>query len=357
MPRATTAKKPSRPAGKAVPKAKTAGKSTAATVLPESASAETIAPTSLLAVDILLYHGTGWLSKAIQFFDGTDISHSSLLLAGTPASVAEAIGKGLIKRPLSESVSDSAWVMARRLKTRPADVMPVLAKADSYLSQGERYGYEQILLLAFLSLIRKPKITPIFKRLLTALLEKASALLLKLAAGGKQPMICSEFVFRCYDEALPEALDMFSLSLQREVTTEALQQPARRVRMDRVHPESVLAAVVQSRQPRRRATVQPESAAPSNLTPLIQRYLREVKEPSVEAMPMTSVADAEVRAAVSRFAASWRGATSMGTQKVTPEAAGSDSALTSLYKTAADFVTPGDLLQSESLMTLGRLSN
>jgi hypothetical protein len=359
MARVTGVKKSGRPASKAASKAKAARKGAAAIVLPESAPAETIDPASLLAVDILLYRGRGWLSKAIQFFDGTDVSHSSLFLAGTPASVAEAISKGLLERPLTDSVGDSAWVVARRLKTRPADVAPVLARANSYLSQGERYGYEQILLLAFLSLIRKPKITPIFKRLVTAVLEKASALLLKLTAGGKQPMICSELVYRSYDEALPDALDLFSLSVQREVTTEALQRPAKRVQVDRVHPESVLAAVVQRRQPRRRATAQPESAAPSNLTPLIQRYLREVKEPSVEAMSMASasdVADAEVVAAVSRFAANWRGATSPETKTVSSESAGVDAALADLYRTAADFVTPGDLLKSESLMTLGRLS-
>jgi len=337
------------------PKAKKRAAAAHAVVRPEAAPAESITAAMLLPAEVLLYRGTGWLSKAIRFFDGTDVSHSSLFLAGTTPSVAEAVSQGLIERPLATSVADSEWVLARRLKTRPADVAPVLARARSYVSQGNRYGYEQILLLAFLCLIRKPKITPVFKLLLTSVLEKASSLLLKLTAKGKQPMICSEFVFRSYDEALPDALDLFSLSIRREVTPEGIRQPAARVKVDRVHPESVLAAVMEQHRPRRRA-VSEEAAVPVNPTPLIQRYLREVKEPGTEAVAPVAVADAEVTAAVTRFAAAWQKAKEAGAGQVSPESADPGRALTHLYRTAADFVTPGDLLKTESLMTLGKLS-
>lgn len=343
-------------AAKKTPPAKVKPAGKGALVRTEAAPAETIPSSKLLPVDVLLYRGTNLISRAIEFFDGTDVSHASLLLDGKPVSVAEAIGQGLIQRRLTDSVQDHEWVMARRLKTRPPDVSPVLARAQHYLAEGERYGYEQVLLLAFLALIRKPKITPIFKRLLTAVLEKASSMLLQLTAGGKQPLICSEFVYRCYDEALPEALDLFSLSLRREVTAEGIRKPAARVKVDRVHPESVLAAVMRKR-PARRLAAAPEAAAkPENLDTLIRRYLREVREPAVEAVPMAEAAGADVTDAVTRFAAIWQAAGEAGAREVRLEAAAPAAALTHLYKTAADFVTPGDLLQSDSLMTLGKLA-
>jgi hypothetical protein len=321
---------------------------------PEAASAGTLATAKLLAADILLYRGTSWLSKAIRFFDGTDVSHASLFLAGTPQSVAEAIGKGLIAQPLTKSVDGSEWVVARRLKSRPTDMSLVLGRAEHYLDEGERYAYEQILLIAFVCLIRKPKITPVFKQLLTKVLEEASSLLLKLTALGKQPMICSEFVYRCYDEALPDALDLFTLSLRREVTPEIARQPAARVKVDRVHPESVLATVIQRQTRRPRSTPRAEAAEPATLNQLIQRYLGQVKEPSVEAAITTGVADSDVTAAVVRFAAAWW--TAREPRHATLETADPNVTLTQLYSTAADFVTPGDLLKSESLMTMGRLN-
>jgi len=209
--------------GKTASRKTGARKAGAVSVQPEAAPSGKLGTARLLSADVLLYHGTGLISDAIRFFDGTDVSHSSLLLNNAPLLVGEAIARGLIEQPLSGSVSDSAWVMARRLKVRPADVSPVLDRAAFYVAQKERYAYEQILLLAFLCLIRKPKITPIFKRLVIAVLERASKLLLKLTAGGKQPMICSEFVYRCYEEAIPGVLDPFGLSIRRVATPEGIR--------------------------------------------------------------------------------------------------------------------------------------
>jgi len=324
----------------------------------EAVAARAFSSAWLVPIDILLYRGKGLISAAIRFFDGTEVSHASLFLGGAPPAVDEALAKGLVQRSLTASVNDNnAWVMARRLKVRPADVQPVLAKASFYLDQHERYAYEKILLLAFLCLIRKPKITPIWKQLIIAVLENASELLLKLTAGGKQPMICSEFVYRCY-EALPGTLDPFGLSLRRAATPEGIRTPGGRHQADPVHPESVLAAVMESHERGGRAIVRAETAhAPADLRPLIQRYQREVKEPRAEAAPTADAVDSDVAAAVSSFAAHWQLATAGKERTVSPESLDLSAALASLYHTPASFVTPGDLLRNVgSLMTLGTLS-
>lgn len=322
-----------------------------AAVRVESVPTEHVDIGKLLDADVLLYHGTSWLAKAIRFFDGTDVNHASIVIGVTPPEVGEALSHGLTKNSVPASIHDSPWVLARRLKDRPSNVSPVIARADYYLSRGQRYGYEQLLLLAFLSILRKPKITPIFKKLVLAVLERAASLLLKLSAGGREPMICSEFVYRCYEEALPTAVDIFSLRIERAVSPEGIRKPGAKVRVDRVHPDSVLAVVL--RQPLLRATATPE-AAPAPLPPLLQRYLAEAVAPGLESVKTAEVVDAELSQAVARFAASWHLAKVEKESKLRPESVAPEDALTSFYQTvSADFVTPGDLLKTESLLTLG----
>ena len=62
-----------------------------------------------------------------------------------------------------------------------------------------------------------------------------------------------------------------------------------------------------------------------------------------------------MRAAVSTFAARWQQARTAEAKAVVPEGLGIGAALAGFYPTAADFVTPGDLLRNESLMTRGIL--
>ena len=85
--------------------------------------------------------------------------------------VGEAIASGLERQTIRNSVAGAVWVQAYRLKDQPADMSPVLDKANEYLDQGPRYGYEQLLLLAFLGMTRKLKITPSLNVLIRRVLE------------------------------------------------------------------------------------------------------------------------------------------------------------------------------------------
>ena len=105
---------------------------------------ETISVHDLQPGDVLLHKGTAFISRAIQFFDGTDMSHASLYLGNQ--QVGEAIAEGLVQRDLTTSLHGNEWVKAFRLKDTPADMAPVLQTAEEYLEQGNRYGYEQLLL-------------------------------------------------------------------------------------------------------------------------------------------------------------------------------------------------------------------
>jgi hypothetical protein len=62
------------------------------------------------------------------------------------------------------------------------------------------------LLLAFLCIVRKLKWTSIFSQLLEGILSEAADVLGKMISLKKKPLICSEFVYRSYAQALPGAL-------------------------------------------------------------------------------------------------------------------------------------------------------
>ncbi|MGI9077454.1 MAG: hypothetical protein ACR2G6_09010 [Gemmatimonadaceae bacterium] len=367
--------------------------------------------------DIMLYRGKSLLAKAIRLFDGTDVNHAAICLPNR--QIGESIKQGVVSRDVDTSLTGNEFVKVRRLKDLPPDMSPVMGVADNYLSQGQRYAYEQILLLAFLGLTRKPKMTPILRALLRTVLDAAAVALNKLVAGAvgdgnRQPMICSEFVYRCYDEARPELTDIYALSINRPSASPsraagpagAMAAPAAAAtappRGSGVHPDSLLAwastptarvwsgeearpSRASARAPARAA--EPAAPTQAEVDALIKVYLEEVKQVpapvgaartprrrSHAARPARSaaatvVSDDELRAAIDRFAVAYSTAESAGVVTPAPSkrkraaaAARPQSVSLSqappfqqLVRTASDFVTPGDLLKTESLFNVGTI--
>jgi hypothetical protein len=160
----------------------------------------------LQAGDVLLYHGTAFISRLIRLFDGGAYSHASIY---DGAQVVEALGQGITADAVATSVSGAAYVDVYRFVTDQGTMLgpgltaqPVVNTIKSYLQKHDRYAYEEILLLAVLCSSRRISgINAVLAMVLRNLLDSAAALLAKFVAGGKQPMICSEFVYRCYFES------------------------------------------------------------------------------------------------------------------------------------------------------------
>jgi len=155
--------------------------------------------------DVLLYRGTGVISHLILLLDGGSYSHSGVYDGGR---VVEAIGSGVIGRSVKESVKGANYVDVYRFAKDghrlgevgwPDD--PILDTVDGFVEQGGRYAYEQILLLALLAATRRIPLDPFSKRILRTVLDSAADLIAKLIAGGREPMIRSELVFRSFHEA------------------------------------------------------------------------------------------------------------------------------------------------------------
>jgi hypothetical protein len=339
----------------------------------------------LAPMDVLLYRGQGFISRAIQLFDGTDVSHASIYLGNR--AVGEAGWQGVIRNDLATSIAESRWVVARRMKATPLpDPAPVLRRAEAYIRDGAPYGYHQLLLLAFLCITRKVKVTPILDTLVRRVLDGVVGLLNTLLGGGRRVMICSEYVYRCYDEAEPR--DPYDLRLQQlAVRPERLEGPSIRRPLGRgVHPESVLAWASHSMAPfgRRPVPVDPASPGPDRraaarrgfegpavagdllgeVEDLCQQYLEEVRDgrlaerpaPALSAEALEAVCGAVVRFALAVHGVAREEARAHGRGAEMGEAPDPvRAAFDQIYRAQADFVTPGDLYLAESLFTVGRI--
>jgi hypothetical protein len=349
------------------------------------AQMDIIKETDLQDADVILYNGNGWISKAIRFFDGTEVNHAGIFMADG-CNVGEALGKGLTKRSLKKSIENDVYVIVRRLKTYPGTMQPVIEKAQAYLNAGSRYGYEQILLLAFLCTTRKMPVNKYLHLLIRKVLDEAAALL--MGKGFGQPMICSEFVYRCYDEALPAMKDPYSLDISpmqaglapSVAATRGFNAGPHRMKM---HPDSLLAwaedvltfrnkavqneLVLSFEDPQGKRKISPATKedVANEALPLdgvIEKYLSETKKPAQRSLELAaSMRNAEMLAVIKKFTEAYYQASkkSIGGKSdvwSTKAAEGElPAALAHTLKAVADFVTPADLYNCSDLFSVGKI--
>ncbi len=157
--------------------------------------------------DVLLYHGSGFFSDLIRRFDGGEYSHASVY---DGAAVVEALADGVNVNTIADSVRSCRYVDVyrflskdgKRLRDVGYPAQPILDQIGGFKANPQRYAYEQILLLALLTSTRKIGI-PGVSFLLRQILDSAAGLLADLISAGREPVICSELVYRCYDQAGP----------------------------------------------------------------------------------------------------------------------------------------------------------
>jgi len=145
--------------------------------------------------DVLLFRGRGFVSRAIRLLDGSEVNHAAIAL--TDRQFAEATAHGLDVALIDVAVERADFITVSRAPgTDPA---PAVAQARAYLGEGVPYGYHQILLLAGLCLTRRvPLGNPLFRRVVRRTLDAAAELLASFVDRGTDLMICSEYVYRCY---------------------------------------------------------------------------------------------------------------------------------------------------------------
>src|SRR5439155_1823480 len=94
-----------------------------------------------------------------------------------------------------------------------SDLDPVVKKANTFLVEGHLYAYQQIVLLAVLGLTRRVPLPRFARRLVRSALDHAASAVMDLLPVGASWMICSEYVYRSYHEAVEGDVDPYELSI------------------------------------------------------------------------------------------------------------------------------------------------
>lgn len=156
--------------------------------------------TDLCPCDILLYHGDSPVSQLIQWFDGSEYSHASIF---DGEMVVEAISEGVRRRSVAVTMEDTLFVDVWRLRkdgdfigSPQLPAQPVLDAIIRFVEEGDRYAFEELLLLALLCTSRRLPLP-----FLRWSLDHAASAIVDMVDAGKEPMTCSELVYRCFTEA------------------------------------------------------------------------------------------------------------------------------------------------------------
>lgn len=194
--------------------------------------ADKIKFTDLQPGDILFYRKTKFINKAISFFDDCKYNHNALYVG--ESKVIESIISGTVVRDIQTSIADAQKVMVKRLDNAPQDTDPVIKRSKEF--EGDRYAYEEILMLALICSVRKIRFGKFISRFIEYILEKAGEVILAFTNGGKEALTCSELVYRCYNEAEQSYENQFTIHLNRFDDEEMLDGTNKTV-----HNESILA--------------------------------------------------------------------------------------------------------------------
>lgn len=328
----------------------------------------------LRAGDVLLYSSQSLIGKLIRFLDGTDVTHAGIYLGNDEVGEALMVGNaGINKNPISTSFAGTDWVEVRRLIQSDLDLKSVLNVADEYIADGNRYAYVEILLLAVILMTRKVNLEDSgLGSIAWYTFRNVNDWINDVFEQGREPMICSEFVFRCYDEAEPGDDDPYSIEVLSQAGSERRRRFSRFRRRERIltaqpesdlptiHPESILSQALKEPAKLTAAATVSRKEALDVSTELIENMisdflgLAEKKfKTSVGATKLPSAKiskeDLEVEAAqlAANLTSPARSFFKVGPYATAPLEAKATAAF-------ADFVTPGDLFKSPSLKAVGR---
>ena len=163
--------------------------------------------------DVLLMQGRGLVPDLIRLFDQGRYSHAAIydgqnvvemLSQGTSVSTLDQSSVATPPVPRFVDVYRFVGSSGKPLGSPGLEAAPLLARIKHYGDMPDRYGYEQIVLLALLCATRREAhamLTPVQARMLRCILDSAADEIARLIHAGKEPMICSELVYRCYTEA------------------------------------------------------------------------------------------------------------------------------------------------------------
>jgi hypothetical protein len=159
---------------------------------------------------VLLYVKPRPFDDFVRLLDDGTYSHASIY---NGKAIVEALPAGVVPRPLETSILHATVVDVFRLRVDddgrtigedpayPPD--PVLHSIATFEALHDRYAYDQLILLSILCLTRKIHLGAERDAIVREVLDSGAEAIARIAEGGREPMICSELVYRCFAQAGP----------------------------------------------------------------------------------------------------------------------------------------------------------
>ena len=302
--------------------------------------------------DVLLFNGNSLISKAIRFFDGADVNHAALAI--DPSRMIEAAGSGLREAPIAGALEGNTFTLAHRLASQE-DLEPVVGQATAFLASGTPYAYQQIVLLALISITRHVDIgNPFLRAIVRTACDRGAQLINALFDNGRELMICSEFVYRCYADTHDERYRLELHDDWRQILGLGLGEPQTIVEWARSRPEPPPPAMAPAPSAGPPEAIAAEAEA--ELAPLLTAYLAEQGALDASSTPALIgeqqapvLSDDELHTSAIRLRDAWtQNQEPVGTMPAAP--VGGD-----MWAPVADFVTPGDLEHATPLVEVAKL--
>ena len=154
--------------------------------------------------DLLLFSGEegSFISKAIMWLTDAPVSHAAMTYAPNTSLIEESPPAVQINQAAARFVDRTITVMRR---TPPqGSYTPVLDAATGYLNDEEPYANASLYLVGMLLIYRKFAPHTVLQRVIIKILKKLTASIITYLNdhkySGKLPMVCSQFVYQCYED-------------------------------------------------------------------------------------------------------------------------------------------------------------
>jgi hypothetical protein len=157
--------------------------------------------------DILLFSPEkgSFISWAITFLTDAPVSHAAMFYNEEEQSIIEETPPQVKVSFAVERFKDRE-IYVRRLNVKEdLPLSPVIEKAKSYLNEAEPYDKSGLYMVGLLLIYKKFTPNTSVKKVMTKILKKIATSIIKYIHEqrnpGKLPMVCSQFVAQCYNDA------------------------------------------------------------------------------------------------------------------------------------------------------------
>lgn len=160
--------------------------------------------------DVLLFSAEegSFLSWAITFLTDMPVSHAAIFYdKAAGILVEESIPR--IRTMDAKERFGNRTITVRRLDNREGlSMSPVLDAAGGYLNELEPYGLDNLYLVGLLLMYKRFTPDTWKRKVVIKILKKVTAGIVEFVNrhkhAGKLPMVCSQFVTQCFDDAGPD---------------------------------------------------------------------------------------------------------------------------------------------------------